>query len=169
MGDFISVSPLVGAAGKATRLTPPGPAAIWVAALGAKISSDWATVPAPRFNLILKSCRSSSNSEMEFFFIKSMIAFMSFKSTGRLLVGFRRHGLQCRLVALSKKAVAGSRHCLTMFLTAGAKLKRPESSVKQQSVADETLKKSLQKPPKTFKSMKSCHPLRLTAASRAKM
>jgi hypothetical protein len=37
----------------------------------------------PRFNLIFESCRSSSNSVMEFFFIKSMMAFISFKSTGR--------------------------------------------------------------------------------------
>src|SRR6266571_5271135 len=112
MGDLISVSPLVAAAGKGTRMGPAEPAAIWAAAPGAEISSNWVIVPAPRFNLILKSCRSSSNSEMEFFFIKSMIAFMSFKSTGRLLVEFRRNGLQCRIVSFSKKAVAGSRHCL---------------------------------------------------------
>jgi len=59
MGDLISVSPLVDAAGKATRLAPPGPAAIWVAELAAETSSDWAIVPIPRFSLILKSCRSS--------------------------------------------------------------------------------------------------------------
>src|SRR3989442_7446021 len=35
----------------------------------------------PRLSLILKSCRSSSNSEMEVFFIRSIMAFMSFKST----------------------------------------------------------------------------------------
>src|SRR6266567_1174236 len=140
MGDLISASPLVGATGRAMRLAP---AAIWLAALGAETSSDWATVPAPRFNLILKSCRSSSNSEMEFFFIKSMMALMSFKSTGRLLVEFRRNGLQCRIVSFSKKAVAGSRHCLSIFLTAGAKLKRQESPVKLQNALIEAPEKSL--------------------------
>src|SRR6266702_1479697 len=143
MGDLISASPLVDATGRAMRLAPAEPAAIWLAALGAETSSDWATVPTPRFNLILKSCRSSSNSEMEFFFIKSMIAFMSFKSTGRLLVEFRRNGLQCRIVSFSKKAVAGSRHCLSIFLTAGAKLKRQESPVKLQSALIEAPEKSL--------------------------
>src|SRR6266581_5833151 len=145
MGDLISVSPLVAAAGKGTRMGPAEPAAIWAAAPGAEISSNWVIVPAPRFNLILKSCRSSSNSEMEFFFIKSMIAFMSFKSTGRLLVRFRRNGLQWRMVSLSKKAVAGSRHCLSIFLTAGAKLKRQESPVKLQNALIEAPEKSLQR------------------------
>src|SRR5258708_12021207 len=146
MGDLISVSPLVAAAGKGTRIGPAGPAAIWAAALEAETSSNWAIVPAPRFNLILKSCRSSSNSEMEFFFIKSMIAFMSFKSTGRLLVGFRRSGFQCRMVSLSKKAVAGSRHCLSIFLTAGAKLKRADSPVKHQHPPNEAIQNRYKTP-----------------------
>src|SRR5258708_10622907 len=148
MGDLISVSPLVAAAGKGTRIGPAGPAAIWAAALEAETSSNWAIVPAPRFNLILKSCRSSSNSEMEFFFIKSMIAFMSFKSTGGLLVGFRRNGFQWRMVSLSKKAVAGSRHCLSIFLTAGAKLKRADSPVKQQNAVNDAFRNRFKSPKK---------------------
>ena len=35
----------------------------------------------PRLSLILKSCFSSSNSEIEFFFIRSIMALMSFRST----------------------------------------------------------------------------------------
>src|SRR5215831_13053839 len=37
--------------------------------------------PLPRLSLILKSCFSNSNSETEFFFIRSMIALMSLRST----------------------------------------------------------------------------------------
>src|ERR1035438_1108976 len=41
----------------------------------------------PRLSLILKSCFSSSNSVTEFFFIRSMMALMSFKSTAGLSLG----------------------------------------------------------------------------------
>jgi hypothetical protein len=40
----------------------------------------------PRLSLILKSCLSNSNSEMEFFFMRSMMALMSFRSTSQLVV-----------------------------------------------------------------------------------
>jgi hypothetical protein len=43
-----------------------------------------------RLSLILKSCLSNSNSAMEFFFIKSMMALISFKSTIRFQLDFRR-------------------------------------------------------------------------------
>src|ERR1035441_1510537 len=41
----------------------------------------------PRLSLILKSCFSSSNSVTEFFFIRSMMALMSFRSTAGLSLG----------------------------------------------------------------------------------
>jgi hypothetical protein len=54
------------------------------------------------------------------------------------------------MVSLSKKAVAGSRHCLSIFLTAGAKLKRANSPVKQQNGQIEPLKIAI-KPQKALK------------------
>src|SRR6266478_2489433 len=56
-------------------------------------SSYWAVcmLPlTPRLSLILKSCLSNSNSAMEFFFIKSMMALISFKSTIRFQLDFCR-------------------------------------------------------------------------------
>src|SRR5437879_13860983 len=83
MGDLISNSAFAPAAadnaeeevaeGTATTgATADGPSSYWVGK-GPPFG--------PRLSLILKSCRSSSNSEMEFFFIRSIIALMSFKST----------------------------------------------------------------------------------------
>ena len=75
----------------------------------------------PRLSLILKSCFSSSNSEMEFFFIKSMIALMSFKSTEPPNLDIES-GFE--LSSLSKKAVTDVRHCLNhTFLISARKSK----------------------------------------------
>jgi hypothetical protein len=54
------------------------------------------------------------------------------------------------MVSLSKKAVAGSRHCLSIFLTAGAKLKRANSPVKQQNAVNAAFKNRY-KTPKSIK------------------
>src|SRR5438067_984574 len=56
------------------------------ATLGFSSKDATATPPFPRFNLILKSCFSNSNSETEFFFIRSMMALMSFRSTAICVV-----------------------------------------------------------------------------------
>src|SRR5258705_8780181 len=98
MGDLISNSPLVALCGaeigaKVVTLT---------GGMYPTVSSNWGAVaPAPRFSLILKSCRSNSNSAMEFFFIKSMMALMSFKSTDPPPVDDQENEDDCWLYSLS--------------------------------------------------------------------
>src|SRR5258708_38672696 len=93
MGDLISTS--VAGLGAAWGAGTPGAGrgsgvgmygSVWA-------SSYWAVcmLPlVPRLSLILKSCLSNSNSAMEFFFIKSMMALISFKSTIRFQLDFHR-------------------------------------------------------------------------------
>ena len=76
----------------------------------AAVSSYCTIGAAPRFNFILKSCFSSSNSEIEFYFIKSMIALISLRSTRSSGVGAIDNFLS-QTVHLSKKSSTGSRHC----------------------------------------------------------
>src|SRR6266542_7106503 len=111
MGDLISISPIEGPVG-AVSTGRTGVEEVVGTAPEADISSDGPIYVLPRLSLILKSCRSISNSEMEFFFIRSMIALMSFKSTGSSSFGACRT-FRCGVASLSKKAVSETRHCLS--------------------------------------------------------
>src|SRR6266404_5125366 len=99
MGDLISTSlaALVAAWGAGTPGAGRGSGVGMYGSVWA--SSYWAVwmLPlTPRLSLILKSCLSNSNSAMEFFFIKSMMALISFKSTIRFQLDF------CRVVRLQR-------------------------------------------------------------------
>src|SRR6266542_3963306 len=111
MGDLISNSPIVGPVGAVSTGRTAGAETMGTVP-EAGISSEEAACELPRLSLILKSCRSISNSEMEFFFIRSMIALMSFKSTGSSSDGAGRT-IRCGFASLSKKAVSETRHCLS--------------------------------------------------------
>ena len=98
MGDLISKS-LELAAAPAAGTEATGPAAgraSWVKAVSSG-SSTGVTMGAPPpiglFSLILNSFSSSSNSEREFFFIRSMIDLISFRSTVLLGLGPGPEGL----------------------------------------------------------------------------
>src|SRR5438874_1770720 len=116
MGDLISSSPeaTVPVDGGSTVGIPKavpggkypctGPSSYW--GIGAPV---W------RLSLILKSCFSISNSAIEFFFMRSMIALMSFRST-RVLQQESFHQETENIVlsrSLSKKAVTGWRALLS--------------------------------------------------------
>src|SRR5580692_9947695 len=84
MGDLISISPVATEGGAEADIAGAG--AAWDAASvmgrAGMGSSAMAGPPfSPRLSLILESWRSNSNSVIEFFFIKSIIALISFKST----------------------------------------------------------------------------------------
>src|SRR5437899_4723776 len=114
MGDLISSSPAAGApeGGGNTVGIPKAPAGgkyAWTEG-----SSNWgAALPVCRLSFILKSCFSISNSAIEFFFMRSMIALMSFRSTRILLLPGRKSVVLSR--SLSKKAVADLRALLRDF------------------------------------------------------
>src|SRR5207249_664004 len=116
MGDLISNSIFAPAAadnaeeevaeGTATTgATADGPSSYWTGT-GQPLT--------PRLSLILKSCRSSSNSEMEFFFIRSIIALMSFRSTDCSHSSARWPG-GFRVYSLSKRAAAGNSSLLELL------------------------------------------------------
>src|SRR6266536_150953 len=89
MGDLISTSAALEADGKEAGAETDGTATVEGAGAEEPSSYCRAGPPlGPRLSLILKSCRSSSNSEMEFFFIRSIMALMSFKSTDGSRFGF---------------------------------------------------------------------------------
>src|ERR1700684_2852087 len=91
MGDLISSSVLGG--GAAGEADPEAGAIMlcgvaYLAICGSSYCVEVIAPLLPRLSLILKSCRSSSNSEMEFFFIRSMMALISFRSTEPLSFNF---------------------------------------------------------------------------------
>src|SRR5438105_1371762 len=91
MGDLISTSAPLEADGKAAGAAADGTARVDGAGTVEPSSYSRAGPPlGPRLSLILKSCRSSSNSEMEFFFIRSIMALMSFRSTDGSRLDSRR-------------------------------------------------------------------------------
>src|SRR5580692_11326267 len=97
MGDLISDSPgrEVGD-GDAPEMAVEAVAsgAAYVIVWGSSACEIEAPPFGPRLSFILKSCFSISNSEMEFFFIRSMIALMSFRSTKLSAISVQRPRLR---------------------------------------------------------------------------
>jgi len=85
----------------------------------------------PRLSLILKSCFSSSNSETEFFLIRSMMALISFRSRIFIVRAARVSLLLATVFRKSKKQQPKVGSALACLLQIQAKILKPCKSVKK--------------------------------------